>query len=403
MNITTSGPCTVETANRLVTKTRATNRTDDIDGAKPFLRYTQFTNKPDSFQIGDIDGTKSRRLHQDMNKPDRTLDITDIEGTKGRPSRFLSTKRRVDPLVPTYTLPSFRKAPAPEQPHYSDTMKVEDIAGTHSKPLYPFPQRINHKVDDIEGAQSGWKPRYRNVFMTEERPSSLDVSDIAKEGFKSTRVTDPNRPVHYVNGMTIQDDLRYCMPKRLPPQKNTPFFSLQSNDIEGAVSGWVPPHALRPAIEDRRHFRNTNFVGDIEGAQSDTVKHTIRTKRNVNPLNPYYRSLDGILLDPPCRPMYHDPAVLEATAHMEASSRHAAETIGTPSMAATSMPAISKSRPETETAAPAPAAKPEGIPKLPTNFTAPVNTSPAPKLVMTPKERREAAQTQADIDAVRDL
>lgn len=40
-------------------------------------------------------------------------------------------------------------------------------------------------------------------------------------------------------------------------------------------------------------WRNTNFVGDIVGAQADTVVHSIRTQRHVNPLNPTYISLDG--------------------------------------------------------------------------------------------------------------
>ena len=44
--------------------------------------------------------------------------------------------------------------------------------------------------------------------------------------------------------------------------------------------------AIQPPLERRRHFRNTNFVGDIAGAQPDTVKHAIRTNRVTNPLNP---------------------------------------------------------------------------------------------------------------------
>jgi hypothetical protein len=62
---------------------------------------------------------------------------------------------------------------------------------------------------------------------------------------------------------------------------------------QGTKSGWKAPNEIRPLPEDRREWRNTNFVGDIVGAQADTVVHSIRTDRHVNPLNPTYLSLDG--------------------------------------------------------------------------------------------------------------
>jgi len=126
----------------------------------------------------------------------------------------------------------------------------------------------------------------------------MAVADINDQGVKkSTRCTDPLRPVHYINGMQVQDDMKYTMPTRLPPQRDGPFLSLTTADIEGAYPGWNPPHAMQPPIEQRRHFRNTNFVGDIAGAQSDTVMHCIKTNRVTNPLNPNYTSLDGDNLD----------------------------------------------------------------------------------------------------------
>jgi len=54
---------------------------------------------------------------------------------------------------------------------------------------------------------------------------------------------------------------------------------------------------MQPPPDQRRHFRNTNFVGDIAGAQSDTVKHSIKTNRVTNPLNPQYVGLDGDGID----------------------------------------------------------------------------------------------------------
>ena len=75
---------------------------------------------------------------------------------------------------------------------------------------------------------------------------------------------------------------------------------------------------MQPPIEKRRHFRNTNFVGDIAGAQSDTVMHCIKTNRVTNPLNPAYTSLDGFEMAP-------DQPKTKATLEAEASLRYAME------------------------------------------------------------------------------
>jgi hypothetical protein len=173
------------------------------------------------------------------------------------------------------------------------------------------PQRENHECKDIEGTQPGWRPHHQRVRL-EAAPSNaeFDVRDINNVGFKSTRVVDPLKPEYRVNGMVIRDDPKYTQPRPLPAPATHDFFSLKTNDIEGAWPGWVPPHECTPPMDQRRHFRNTNFVGDIRGAKADTVKHSIVTERVVNPLNPVYDSLDGDRLRPPLTPniLNGDPA-----------------------------------------------------------------------------------------------
>lgn len=63
-------------------------------------------------------------------------------------------------------------------------------------------------------------------------------------------------------------------------------------------------------------------MGDIAGAQPDTVKHAIRTNRVVNPLNPVYDSLDGEVLVPPVEPRGLDepPDFLRHTSHASTAS-----------------------------------------------------------------------------------
>ena len=43
----------------------------------------------------------------------------------------------------------------------------------------------------------------------------------------------------------------------------------------------------------RRHFRSTNFVGDVQGAVADSLELGIVTNRVVDPRVPAYQSLDG--------------------------------------------------------------------------------------------------------------
>lgn len=108
-----------------------------------------------------------------------------------------------------------------------------------------------------------------------------------------------------VNGMEVADDLRYTKPKA-PKQTIFDSHLLQTHDIAGATSGW------REKQKERRDFRQTNFIGDINGAHADTVKHSIVTNRESNPLMPVYQALDpGEKLDPIVKPLL--PANLIST------------------------------------------------------------------------------------------
>eukprot|EP00752_Nemacystus_decipiens_P013439 g11902.t1 len=260
------------------------------------------------------------RLHKDTNKPDRQLYHDDIEGSKPRNKFLFRTKRCVNPLEPEYALPSFVIAPTVAPKFTRDSFDVSDIEGTKSRPLYPLEQRHSHLVDDIEGAKSGWKPRHQRA-RHEASPLDhcLNVSDITGGGFRTRRLTNPLTPSYRVNGMDVADDPVKTRPRALPKAKDGPFYPLTTADIEGAAPGWRPLPQVNPPIEARRHFRNTNFLGDVPGAQADTVKHSICTERHVNPLNPVYAGLDGEPLANPQTPLYKEPACVEAEAQLDRS------------------------------------------------------------------------------------
>lgn len=224
----------------------------------------------------------------------------------------------MNPLEPHYTLPSFMLARNHPPKFTRDSLDVSDIEGTWSRRLYPTRGRDSYLVDDIEGAQSGWKPRHVRA-RREAAPlnHSLDVSDITGGGFQSQRTTNPLAPSYRVNGMEIADDPIKSRPRSLPKARDGPFNPLTTEDIEGAQPGWRPMPQMHPPLEARRHFRNTNFMGDIPGAQADTVKHSICTSRHVNPLNPVYASLDGEPLPYPQTPLYNEPPCREAETQLD--------------------------------------------------------------------------------------
>lgn len=450
MSLGSKGPCTIENAQRRggAVKTGDTlfiNRTDDIDGARPELKYLRYCEKrPDLYITGDIKGAAPGRLHRDTNKIDHTLMLDDIEGAKPKPYTF-KTSREVNPLNPEYPLASTELVKHAPPKFVRDAYSIGDIQGTAPRPRFRFAQRENHEVHDIEGAQAGWRPRHERARREGAARDGLDVHDINDLGFKTRRVTDPLRPAHFVNGMAISDDMVSTMPKSLPKKRDGPTYSLTTQDIEGAQCGWKPPHEMQPPIEIRRHFRNTNFVGDIAGAQPDTVKHAIRTNRVSNPLNPVYKSLDGEVLAAPTTPMYGEPAgdgdlstmlmtapaeaayvsTIDPKDDMIAQLEQEVERLRTTAPLATGERTASgvpqTGMPQTSDIAPTKTAKPNDFvaPQASSYLLKPTtgptrsaadgerlvlrSSSGEPRVAMTPSERRQAKAITEDIAAVRDL
>lgn len=114
---------------------------------------------------------------------------------------------------------------------------------------------------------------------------------------RTTRFVDPNAPVYHINGMDHYDDI--STKPRKPRALIVDSQLLQTKDILGATPGW------RPTDFPRREYKNTNYLGDIPGAQADSIKHSIITKRETHPLVPVYQALDGYgeLLQPLIPPL----------------------------------------------------------------------------------------------------
>ncbi|KAJ0395635.1 hypothetical protein P43SY_003291 [Pythium insidiosum] len=271
--------------------THTTNDVSDIAGARPLLKDHVYVNKPHFHEPSDIAGSCSKELHP-------------RHRSSPQPSGF-RTNRVVNPMQPEYKLPSFQAAPPLIPKFLRDSYDVSDIAGTSFRPKIianpRSPMRVSHATgleqDDIAGAQAGWLPFHKRGMREHPPRDILDVADIVNVDFKSSRVTDVLNPVYKVNGMTYQDDA-LSHPKLLHPQRDKPSYALQTADIAGAnpfdasktVVGGIPN-------EKRRHFRQTNRTDDITGATADTVLHSIRSNRRVDPTWPEYVALDGQRVD----------------------------------------------------------------------------------------------------------
>merc|ERR1712046_353299 len=94
--------------------------------------------------------------------------------------------------------------------------------------------------------------------------------------------------------MGIKDDPKYSRPKPLKKSIEGNHL-LRTDDIDGAKEGF--------GKMKREEVRNVMYVGDIEGAQSDTVRSSMRTERETTPLTPMYNSLDGEPMPPLLKPL----------------------------------------------------------------------------------------------------
>jgi len=303
--------------------------TRDISGASPRRTYRRTRGwEGVNANYNEVDrGTMPKTLIQATTNRPNLYDNRDIEGSTARASTELRTPRVTNPLDPQYKLPSFATKPPtpPRGKARSSAYDVSDIQGTHPSPLYPFQQRDSMRTDDVEGANTQWKPLSRR-YIGIGAPRSIDVRDINDEGLAANKVThrhtnplDPTydydvyqasmltgggaegqekTPREKVVGSIGMID-RSKPPGPMRPKVKGPLgingtdFALNTDDIEGAKAGWKRSALDRPG--GRRSHPVTNLVQDIDGAVTKNTKgHGPFSTRHTNPLNPDYNNIRGI-------------------------------------------------------------------------------------------------------------
>ena len=304
---------------------KKTNDISDIEGASSQSKYAKLYGKP-QFQQSDVPGSTPKSLTHSRNCKDLQLYLDDIEGTRHAiKDRMMRTQRHVNPLVPEYPLPTYLPVELLEPKFIRDSLTVSDIDGAQVRVKKEFETRDIMSVSDIVGAQACFRPRHARVRLEAEPHDLMWVTDNMKKKQytdRTQRVTDLNNPIYTINGMTYQDDPRYSKPKPLPKEVRGNHL-LQTHDIDGARPGW--------GHRERTEFRNLTSTMDIEGAQADTIKQSITTKRFTNCLTPVYQSLDG---DGPLYPLIRP--IMPADLISEPTLRSAPKNKPAPAMSSSS-------------------------------------------------------------------
>ncbi len=310
MSITSPGPCLLPDQKRIPKEfaTRSINSVRDIDGAYTSDKLAKFETRPQFLAERDFPEALPKPLTHTRNVPDRALMVEDIDGAQFTLGGGMDrTNRHVDPLQPDYKLPSYHVSgglfdmastkPArdimkvrdvndfkvPRQRSTRDVMALNDIDGARAdyNGYDSVRERFTEKLA-VAAAKTGRDPNA--VRVEEEVPFTLTNPRFQD---RTQRHTNLNAPKYNIHGISIEDDPLKSKPKALKKFIANGTFSLRTDDVVGATT------YTNPKRKERKEVRNIMNTLDVQGAQADTVKHSIASDRVTCPLFPVYKSLDN--------------------------------------------------------------------------------------------------------------
>lgn len=142
------------------------------------------------------------------------------------------------------------------------------------------------KVDDINGSKPKARPRRVTSY------SNLDYRDVTAT-FQSRRATNPLNPsyFHRTDEGQVEEigEIEGSKPKPAYIRRGSASMNLDVSDIDGTNAGSKGLRVFKP--NNRREFRETNRIGDIDGTKVGTLLKAPITNRIVDPLNPSYQLL----------------------------------------------------------------------------------------------------------------
>ena len=300
---------TIESAGQRVKRKAAghTSRcllTSDIEGAQAGTwRRRKKTNRQfSSLTTADIDGARPTVLipKSPNKRRDFHLNCSDIRGAM--PTRRNATRRRVNPVDPSYQLPSYdhEQASPPKQlrnvPYCSDITTYRPQLKTN----------CNAKKIDVEGSKPRPAPPAAKTSYL------LDAKSINGRQKQRGRIHQPSNPLEprYVydvpkniknmgsEAISLWADKNATpdprsKPCAMPPKKTDMRFAMLSLSTDGIdLSCPADPRIPLHFPIKRRHYRETNYVADIDGAFPSYKKGTFykerRNGRGTHPGNPDY-------------------------------------------------------------------------------------------------------------------
>ncbi|MCQ2820692.1 MAG: hypothetical protein MJ252_25795 [archaeon] len=267
----------------------------DIKGSSP-RNIGFYSEKPDFTTTNeDIEKSSPKELFLPNNKPNYNISNRDIEGTIPIGHRStIKTNRHLNPLNPCYSLPSsgLKEMPYEERKFLRNTLDISDIEGAKPKKSLKCPPRDN--INKVPKEITYF--RNKKYIITEAK----DYKDVYGKKFFSKRHTDPIDP-EYTLDYGDGEIYRYGKIEGNKPET----FKKVNEDRRGGYNYlsnrdiiYSQPHSVsflqKYYIENKKPFKYS--PEDIEGSHTGSLVTGIKTKRNINPLDPDYqfigRSMD---------------------------------------------------------------------------------------------------------------
>ena len=259
------------------------------------------TNRPNLYETRDIPGASPRAhtLRRSVAIPG-TMDCRDIPGAVSRVPISITTSRHVNPLNPSYVLPT--SPPRYLNPDYpldpvvprflGDRHTAADIDGAtpSSSPYLARAMRDPLVVADIDGATRSVSPQLRRPIrdimgvddINRKRPAGVRTESISPHAHTQT---SPLNPSYTIYGSVVADDAVKSRPTQPRPLRSGAQFAMRTADIPGAS---VPTRRVRAIVRD------PNDAADIDGASARGELHNgLTSPRRTDPSAPRYIGLDG--------------------------------------------------------------------------------------------------------------
>lgn len=278
-------------------------RTHDIEGARPSYPGNRFYRDGPAPKAR-IPGATSRTYYPEVNRQvDLSMTTHDIPDAQPNVVKF-KTPRVVNPLAPSYELPSVRRRPVtPPQPAFHDGLPrdtLDHADWSKARILERDYARDPNEARDIEHSQPNLRQRVnrgppRDVDKTVERSGGRVLSSKCQRAADSPRgsgVGTPRGPrAPATPRMTCPLDPSYSVPSRTlhPFRRHDPESALLAPAAAGVVEGSTSRVLHRDNGEPQASLLHRDIPGAVSQRYKGLLPYNIYDPPEVTP---FARGLD---------------------------------------------------------------------------------------------------------------